>query len=102
MNPQDTSANAVYEESRELLDWGFKAAPGAVRAGLERGRASHAPSHRPDSAHHGAVAAQASTTSKDASSGLARHLGAAVALLGLACVPFVLKAVRRRRRRPTR
>ncbi|MET7513761.1 serine hydrolase [Streptomyces sp. NPDC005480] len=102
MNPQDTSANAVYEESRELLDWGFKAAPGAVRAGLERGRASHAPSHRPESAHHGAVAAQASTTSKDASSGLARHLGAAVALLGLACVPFVLKAVRRRRRRPTR
>ncbi|WP_326777659.1 D-alanyl-D-alanine carboxypeptidase family protein [Streptomyces sp. NBC_01445] len=102
MNPQDTSSNAVYEESRELLDWGFEAAPGAVRASLERGPASHAPSHRSEPAHHGAVAAQTSTTSKDASSGLTRHLGAAVALLGLACVPFILKAVRRRRRRPTR
>jgi D-alanyl-D-alanine carboxypeptidase (penicillin-binding protein 5/6) len=100
MNPQDNSANAVYEESRELLDWGFDAAPQAVTAGQPPGSASTAPRHS-EAAHHGAGAAQAAT-SGDASSGLTRHLEAAVALVSLACVPFVLKAVRRRRRRSTR
>ncbi|WP_405483891.1 D-alanyl-D-alanine carboxypeptidase family protein [Streptomyces sp. NBC_00009] len=101
MNPQDNSANAVYEESRELLDWGFDAAPQAVTAGQLRESASPAAPRHPEAAHHGAGAAQAST-SGDASSGLTRHLEAAVALLSLACVPFVLKAVRRRRRRSAR
>ncbi|MZD05926.1 D-alanyl-D-alanine carboxypeptidase, partial [Streptomyces sp. SID5785] len=40
MNPQDGDSNAVYEESRELLDWGFEAAPiaaaRAVQAGPQR------------------------------------------------------------------
>ncbi|RFC77194.1 serine hydrolase [Streptomyces sp. AcE210] len=101
MNPQDTSANAVYEESRELLDWGFDAAPQALTAGQVPESASPSAPRHPDTAHHGAVAAQASTSGK-ASSGLTRHLEAAVALLSLASVPFVIKAVRRRRNRPTR
>ncbi|MFE4719609.1 D-alanyl-D-alanine carboxypeptidase family protein [Streptomyces sp. NPDC056728] len=101
MNPQDTSANAVYEESRGLLDWGFDAAPQAVKAGQLRGSGSPSTPRHSEAAHHGAGAAQAST-SGDGSSGLTRHLEAAVALLSLACLPFVLKAVRRRRRRSTR
>ncbi|MCX5079599.1 D-alanyl-D-alanine carboxypeptidase family protein [Streptomyces sp. NPDC001939] len=100
MNPQDTSANAVYEESRELLDWGFDAAPQALTAGQLRGSASPSATGRPDSAHHGAVAA--ASTSGKASSGLSRHLEAAVALLSLASVPFLIRAVRRRRNRSTR
>ncbi|MFE2985057.1 D-alanyl-D-alanine carboxypeptidase family protein [Streptomyces sp. NPDC059262] len=102
MNPQDKdTANAVYEESRELLDWGFDAAPQAIAAGQLRGPSSPAAPRHPEAAHHGAGAAQAST-SENASSGLTRHLEAAVALLSLVCVPFVLKAVRRRRNRPTK
>ncbi|MCX4647907.1 MULTISPECIES: D-alanyl-D-alanine carboxypeptidase family protein [unclassified Streptomyces] len=101
MNPQDNAANAVYEESRELLDWGFDAAPQAVAAGQLRGSAPPTAPRHSEAAHHGAGAAQAST-SGNGSSGLARHLEAAVALLSLACVPFILKAVRRRRRRSTR
>ncbi|MGW4386979.1 D-alanyl-D-alanine carboxypeptidase family protein [Streptomyces sp. NBC_00063] len=101
MNPQDTTANAVYEESRELLDWGFDAAPQAVTAGQLRGSSSPATPRHPEAAHHGAGAAQASTPG-NASSGLTRSLEAAVALLSLICVPLVLKAVRRRRNRPTR
>ncbi|MFF1688060.1 MULTISPECIES: D-alanyl-D-alanine carboxypeptidase family protein [unclassified Streptomyces] len=99
MNPQDQLSNAVYEESRELLDWGFDAAPDAVTAGMPRESTSPAAPRHPDSAHHGTPAVRASTTSEDTSSGLTRHLGAAAALLGLACVPFVVMAVRRRRSR---
>lgn len=34
MNPQSGEANAVYEEARELLDWGFDAAPDARPIGM--------------------------------------------------------------------
>ncbi|MFB7998668.1 D-alanyl-D-alanine carboxypeptidase family protein [Streptomyces sp. NPDC056002] len=101
MNPQDTSANAVYEESRQLLDWGFDAAPQAVTAGQLPGSPSPTAPRHPDAAHHGAVAAQTSA-SADASSRITRHLEAAVALLTLASVPFAIKAIRRRRSRSTR
>ncbi|MFE6756149.1 D-alanyl-D-alanine carboxypeptidase family protein [Streptomyces sp. NPDC057684] len=101
MNPQDTSANAVYEESRVLLDWGFDAAPQALAAGQLRESASPTAPRHSDAAHHGAVAAQTSTSGK-ASPGLTRHLEAAVALLSLVSVPFAIRAVRRRRNRPTR
>ncbi|MFH8570458.1 D-alanyl-D-alanine carboxypeptidase family protein [Streptomyces sp. NPDC017993] len=33
MNPQTSSDNAVYEETRTLLDWGFSAAPRAAGVG---------------------------------------------------------------------
>ncbi|MFG2526636.1 D-alanyl-D-alanine carboxypeptidase family protein [Streptomyces sp. NPDC048516] len=34
MNPQSGSRNAVYEEARDLLDWGFEAAPRAAAVGV--------------------------------------------------------------------
>lgn len=34
MNPQSGSRNAVYEETRDLLDWGFEAAPRAAAVGV--------------------------------------------------------------------
>ncbi|WP_374211003.1 D-alanyl-D-alanine carboxypeptidase family protein [Streptomyces sp. MCA2] len=34
MNPQSGSRNAVYEETRSLLDWGFEAAPRAAAVGM--------------------------------------------------------------------
>ncbi|MFK0261466.1 D-alanyl-D-alanine carboxypeptidase family protein [Streptomyces angustmyceticus] len=34
MNPQSGSRNAVYEETRALLDWGFEAAPRAAAVGV--------------------------------------------------------------------
>ncbi|MEU6659974.1 serine hydrolase [Streptomyces sp. NPDC046821] len=98
MNPQGGAPNAVYDESRELLDWGFDAAPSAVTAGFMRGMASYGASHRPDPAQAGAVPAQASAASGHSSSDLARHLGTAAALLTLAAVPFVVRIVRRKRK----
>ncbi len=34
MNPQSGGRNAVYEETRDLLDWGFEAAPRAAAVGV--------------------------------------------------------------------
>ncbi|MEW1657272.1 serine hydrolase [Streptomyces sp. NPDC093707] len=34
MNPRSGTGNAVYEEARALLDWGFEAAPRAVGVGV--------------------------------------------------------------------
>ena len=34
MNPQSGGRNAVYEETRSLLDWGFEAAPRAAAVGM--------------------------------------------------------------------
>ncbi|MGW7487319.1 D-alanyl-D-alanine carboxypeptidase family protein [Streptomyces sp. NPDC054786] len=68
MNPQSGSRNAVYEEARNLLDWGFEAAPRAAAVGalptLELGEGSgrsQPVAHRPRSVmplHRAAVAAQ--------------------------------------------
>ncbi|MBO1333006.1 D-alanyl-D-alanine carboxypeptidase family protein [Streptomyces sp. VRA16 Mangrove soil] len=87
MNPQDEDFNAVYEESRALLDWGF-AAPMPRPARQQAGPQRSAP-----------AAAPAPTRQQpEASPGLGRHLGAATALLVLTCVPFVVRRRMRARR----
>ncbi|RVU19954.1 D-alanyl-D-alanine carboxypeptidase [Streptomyces antnestii] len=98
MNPQEGSSNAVYDESRELLDWGFTEAPHAVTAGIVNGAASHGAPRDPHPARHAATALHASTASGHASSDLTRHLGTAAALLALAALPFAVRTARRRRR----
>ncbi|MFI0236123.1 D-alanyl-D-alanine carboxypeptidase family protein [Streptomyces sp. NPDC016845] len=96
MNPRQGSFNAVYEESRTLLDWGFVAAP------LHRVHGA-GPQH-PDGASEltsSAVAAAAPSASprpSDAGPGLTRHLGAAGALLALCCAPLLVRMHLRRRR----
>ncbi|MEU8781171.1 serine hydrolase [Streptomyces sp. NPDC048637] len=67
MNPQSGGRNAVYEETRDLLDWGFAAAPRAAAVGVlptfapgERTGASQPVAHRPRPVplHKAGVAAQ--------------------------------------------
>ncbi|MFD8545844.1 D-alanyl-D-alanine carboxypeptidase family protein [Streptomyces sp. NPDC059649] len=58
MNPQSGAANAVYEETRALLDWGFEVAPRAaavamlpgVAKGWQDAGAEHV-AHRPPPVH---------------------------------------------------
>ncbi|MFD8569029.1 D-alanyl-D-alanine carboxypeptidase family protein [Streptomyces sp. NPDC059639] len=88
MNPQDGDFNAVYEESRTLLDWGFAT-----------------PAPQPPKQQAGPLRAAAPATAPtrqvpEEAPGLPRHLGAAAALLVLTCVPLILR--RRLRARRTR
>ncbi|MFD0230801.1 D-alanyl-D-alanine carboxypeptidase family protein [Streptomyces decoyicus] len=95
MNPQSGSRNAVYEETRSLLDWGFEAAPRAAAVGvlpvMAAGNSGDEPqrvAHRSQSVtplHKGAVAAQ---TDADAHARYWWYLSAAgavgvIALAGL-------------------
>ncbi len=92
MNPRAEDFNAVYEESRALLDWGAVAAPlHARQAAASRG---------PSAPQRLAAAAPAAVSAEpeEASGGLARHLGAAAGLLALACVPVLIGRRLRRRR----
>ncbi|MEV1021131.1 serine hydrolase [Streptomyces sp. NPDC050264] len=89
MNPQEESFNAVYEESRALLDWGFVAAPLRLVHGAGPQRAA---------ARKRAVVAAAAPVAADAGGGLSRHLGAAAALLVLSCVPVLVRKRLRKRR----
>lgn len=59
MNPQSGGRNAVYEETRDLLDWGFEAAPRAAAVGVlptmapgERTGEPQPVAHRPGSVAH--------------------------------------------------
>ncbi|MFJ9083532.1 D-alanyl-D-alanine carboxypeptidase family protein [Streptomyces sp. NPDC102384] len=96
MNPQDGDFNAVYEESRALLDWGAEAAPLHARQA--------AATRRPSAPQQLAVAAPAPAPATgaeqpdDTSGGLGRHLGAAAGLLALACLPVLIGRRLRRRR----
>ncbi|WP_425825230.1 D-alanyl-D-alanine carboxypeptidase family protein [Streptomyces fractus] len=95
MNPQDGDFNAVYEESRALLDWGAQAAPLHARQA--------AATRRPSAPQQLAAAAPAPAPATgaepdDASGGLGRHLGAAAGLLALACAPVLVGRRLRRRR----
>lgn len=85
MNPQKESFNAVYEESRALLDWGFAAAPPRVvhNAGPQHSVVRH-------KLTAAAAAPAAPTGTSDAGPGLTRHLGAAAALLVLSFVPLLI------------
>ncbi|WWQ68849.1 serine hydrolase [Streptomyces sp. Q6] len=94
MNPQDESFNAVYEESRALLDWGFEAAP--LRA-LQGSGPQH-PTTARTSAPATAGPAAAPERTADTGPGLTRHIGAAAALLVLACVPALVRRRLRKRR----
>ncbi|MGA5561078.1 D-alanyl-D-alanine carboxypeptidase family protein [Streptomyces platensis] len=67
MNPQSGGRNAVYEETRALLDWGFEAAPTAAAVGvlpaMEPDELTSAPrpvAHRPRPVplHKAGIAAQ--------------------------------------------
>ncbi|QNS07824.1 D-alanyl-D-alanine carboxypeptidase family protein [Streptomyces xanthii] len=87
MNPQDGDSNTVYEESRELLDWGFVAAPLRARAAVAGPQ--HPSAHRRAEAAAPSAAAPAQEAHQP--SGLGRHLGAAAALLALAGVPLLLR-----------
>ncbi|MGW2023637.1 D-alanyl-D-alanine carboxypeptidase family protein [Streptomyces decoyicus] len=95
MNPQSGSRNAVYEETRSLLDWGFEAAPRAAAVGvlpvMAAGNSGDEPqrvAHRSQSVtplHKAAVAAQ---TDADAHARYWWYLSAAgavgvIALAGL-------------------
>nr|WP_328730930.1 D-alanyl-D-alanine carboxypeptidase [Streptomyces caniferus] len=106
MNPQSGSRNAVYEETRALLDWGFEAAPRAAAVGVlpalahDRGSGVAQPAvHRPRAAvplHRTAIAARPDT---DAPARYWWLLSAAggVGVIGLAALGTGLG---RRRRRP--
>ncbi|MEV3861447.1 serine hydrolase [Streptomyces sp. NPDC050095] len=99
MNPQDGDFNAVYEESRALLDWGFAAAP--LR--LAHGAGPQHPATRASASAAGAPAARtAPAEASDAGPGLTRHLGAAAALLVLSCVPVLIRRRLRKRHSPIR
>ncbi|MET9499972.1 serine hydrolase [Streptomyces sp. NPDC006552] len=91
MHPQQESFNAVYEESRALLDWGFTAAPPRV---VHNAGPQHAPGHK-----SAPVAPNPATGAPDAGPGLTRHLGAAAALLVLSCIPLIIRRRLRGRRR---
>ncbi|MHB9756777.1 D-alanyl-D-alanine carboxypeptidase family protein [Streptomyces sp. BYX5S] len=100
MNPRAEDFNAVYEESRALLDWGAVAAPLHDR----RVAASRGPSapQRLAAAAPQAAAPQLPARAEvaESSGGLSRHLGAAAGLFALACVPLLVgKRLRTRRRR---
>ncbi|MFI7382618.1 D-alanyl-D-alanine carboxypeptidase family protein [Streptomyces sp. NPDC049813] len=92
MNPQKESFNAVYEEARALLDWGFAAKP--PRAVHNAGPQQHL------TAHKLVAATPVSSGTPDAGPGLTRHLGAAAALVVLSCIPLVIRRRLRGRRRP--
>ncbi|MEU8684141.1 serine hydrolase [Streptomyces sp. NPDC048611] len=71
MNPQSGGRNAVYEETRALLDWGFEAAPRAAAVGVlpalepdERTGELRPVTHRPRSVplHKAGVGAQTDGT----------------------------------------
>ncbi|MFD9209120.1 D-alanyl-D-alanine carboxypeptidase family protein [Streptomyces sioyaensis] len=57
MNPQSGAPNAVYEETRTLLDWGFEAAPGTTPVGAlpawRPGDADGGAEHSPDQGQPG-------------------------------------------------
>ncbi|MFE1774531.1 D-alanyl-D-alanine carboxypeptidase family protein [Streptomyces sp. NPDC059008] len=71
MHPRSGGRNAVYEETRALLDWGFEAAPRAAAVGMlptmapgERQEGPEHVVHRPQppaAPHKAAVAAQAAS-----------------------------------------
>ncbi|MCX3059891.1 D-alanyl-D-alanine carboxypeptidase family protein [Streptomyces beihaiensis] len=87
LNPQNDTYNAVYEEGRALLDWGFTAAP-------LRDVRPVASARRTAKAVAGPAAAHAQARPQPVG---ARHIGAAAALLILSSVPLVIRGVRRRR-----
>ncbi len=93
MNPQEESFNAVYEEARALLDWGFAAAP--LRARQQAG-----PQRTPAVRHVTAAppAAAAPAEAPHPASGLVKHLGAASALVVLSGVSLLLRRRLRTRR----
>ncbi|MFJ9038777.1 D-alanyl-D-alanine carboxypeptidase family protein [Streptomyces sp. NPDC102406] len=93
MNPRQGSFNAVYEEARTLLDWGFVAMPKhpAHNAGPQHAPAAH-------KLAAAAVAPPAPAPPSDSGPGLTRHLGAAAALLVLSSAPLLLRGRLRRRR----
>ncbi|MCX3062666.1 D-alanyl-D-alanine carboxypeptidase [Streptomyces sp. GXMU-J5] len=94
MNPQSGSGNAVYEEARALLDWGFAAAPHAPAKGLLGTPAVHRTARPGPPAV--AVASQARATAGP--SELSRRIGLGVAIAALAAVPFVLARGRRKKK----
>ncbi|MET8468090.1 serine hydrolase [Streptomyces sp. NPDC004856] len=103
MNPRKGDFNAVYEESRKLLDWGARAAPlharqvaAARRPSTTQQLAAGAPAPAP------APASASGAEPDDASGGLTKHLGAAGGLLALASVPLLIGRRLRRRRRAGR
>ncbi|WP_394428505.1 D-alanyl-D-alanine carboxypeptidase family protein [Streptomyces sp. SGAir0957] len=108
MNPQQGTFNAVYEESRSLLDWGFVAAPLRHVHGAGPQHMDPHAKQRPEGVRKltaSAVAAAAPTATpgpSDAGPGLTRHLGAAGALFALCCAPLLVRAhlLRKRRRAP--
>ncbi|MFZ3565614.1 D-alanyl-D-alanine carboxypeptidase family protein [Streptomyces sp. BH097] len=96
MNPQAEDFNAVYEESRALLDWGAEAAPLHARQ-VAAAQPPSAPQQLAAAAPAPPPATGAEVTA-DTSGGLGRHLGAAAGLLGMAAVPVLLGRRLRRRR----
>ncbi|MGY0021940.1 D-alanyl-D-alanine carboxypeptidase family protein [Streptomyces sp. cg35] len=96
MNPQEDSSNAVYEESRALLDWGFDTAPLRLVHGAGPQRPSTA-SKLAAAAAAAPAAPAASVETTDSGPGIGRHLGAAAALLVLSCVPVLVRRRLRKR-----
>ncbi|MGW1378897.1 D-alanyl-D-alanine carboxypeptidase family protein [Streptomyces sp. NPDC002446] len=95
MNPRAGGRNAVYEEARDLLDWGFEAAPRAAAVGMlptmapagrqrESAHAVHRP-HAHTTLHRAQVAARAGAGAEQGHGWLLPAAGAvgAVAVAGL-------------------
>ncbi|MFI1619096.1 D-alanyl-D-alanine carboxypeptidase family protein [Streptomyces lydicus] len=104
MNPQSGGRNAVYEETRALLDWGFAAAPRAVAVGMlptlapgDRLADLQRVAHRPDgqtALHKAPVAAQTDAGARQ------RWLLSAAAAVGVIAVAGLGTGLWRRRRKP--
>jgi D-alanyl-D-alanine carboxypeptidase (penicillin-binding protein 5/6) len=98
MNPQDGDSNAVYEESRQLLDWGFRAAPIAAARDAQAG--PQRPAAHPHPQPKASPRAVAAAEDAQPPSGLGKHLGTAAALLALAALPLLVgRRLRRSRAR---
>lgn len=107
MNPQSGSRNAVYEETRALLDWGFEAAPRAAAVGvlpvLEHRRStglSQPVAHRSRTVmplHKAAVVAQTDVDTQ------ARYwwFASAAGAVGVSALAALGTALWRRRRKPS-
>ncbi|WP_329454666.1 D-alanyl-D-alanine carboxypeptidase family protein [Streptomyces sp. NBC_01497] len=106
MNPQSGALDAVYDEARHLLDWGFDAdghatpvgslapAPPPQAAGADRGRPGHAASAAAEPVRH---RAEAGTASAGLPAGvLVPAVLVGAALLAGAGVMLVRRAGRRR------
>ncbi|WP_405793161.1 D-alanyl-D-alanine carboxypeptidase family protein [Streptomyces sp. NBC_01506] len=76
MNPQSGASQAVYEEARSLLDWGFEAAPAVTPVGsLEPPRPASPPRRAAEEKKQGPVARSGRAAGPEAQAGTGRDTG---------------------------